>query len=161
MKKEPKYPRGTKVVLEVGEIHTHYDDNGTAYNLYRMKGFRSLFLDDRGMEIAMKQNKVEYYDPVMDIKLMLEKEEAEMWFKEMVNTKRLLRGLSDKNKNLGFRACVAGFDNELHIYDGIRKLAELLGEEIHVETVNRDGYVSETLFFFHNGIYVFQLGEKE
>lgn len=54
-RKEPKYKRGQKLILEISEIHTHYDDHGQEFNLYRVKGFRSLVFDDNGMDIIMKQ----------------------------------------------------------------------------------------------------------
>lgn len=41
-----KYKKGTKLTIEIAEVHTHYTDDGKPYSLYRVKGFNSLVLDD-------------------------------------------------------------------------------------------------------------------
>lgn len=54
LKKKSKYKRGEKFEIEIAEIHTHYDDNMRPYNVYRVKGFRSLFLDDYVLDKLQK-----------------------------------------------------------------------------------------------------------
>lgn len=49
--------RGNTYTIEIAETHTHYDDNGKAYPVHRVKGFRSLFLDDYALKILLKQEK--------------------------------------------------------------------------------------------------------
>ena len=56
LKKKSKYKRGQKFVIEIAEVHTHYDDNLKPYNVYRVKGFKSLFLDDYALDLLIKQN---------------------------------------------------------------------------------------------------------
>ena len=54
---EPKYKKGKKLTIEIAEVHTHYDDNNKPYSVYRIKGFKSLFLDDYAIKklIEMEQ----------------------------------------------------------------------------------------------------------
>lgn len=54
--KKPKYNRGTKLTIEVAEVHTHYDDELKPYSLYRIKGFKSLFLDDYAIDKILKES---------------------------------------------------------------------------------------------------------
>ena len=53
--KKHKYRRGQKLTVEISEIHTHYDDNGQPYSVYRIKGFNSLFLDDYAIGKLIEQ----------------------------------------------------------------------------------------------------------
>lgn len=57
-KKEPKYNKGDKFTIEIAEIHTHYDDNNKPYNVYRVKGFNSLFLDEYALDKLGKFNTI-------------------------------------------------------------------------------------------------------
>lgn len=41
--------KGDKYIIEVSEVHTHYDDNGNKYPLARIKGFNSLVFDEFGL----------------------------------------------------------------------------------------------------------------
>lgn len=45
-----KIEKGDKYIIEIGEIHTHYDDNGHEYKLARIKGFKSLVFDENGLK---------------------------------------------------------------------------------------------------------------
>lgn len=53
-KLEPKYQQGDKFTIEIAEIHTHYDDNKQPYNVYRVKGFKSMFLDEYALDKLVK-----------------------------------------------------------------------------------------------------------
>lgn len=44
MKKDEKY------IIEIAEVHTHYDDNGKAFPVARIKGFSSLVFDQKGLD---------------------------------------------------------------------------------------------------------------
>lgn len=48
--------KGDKYIIEIGEVQTHYDDNGNKYPLARIKGFNSLVFDEYGLK---KLEKVE------------------------------------------------------------------------------------------------------
>lgn len=45
-----KYKKGQKFQVEIGEVHTHYTDDGKPYNLYRIKGFNTITFDDYGLD---------------------------------------------------------------------------------------------------------------
>lgn len=45
-----KFKRGQQFVIEIAEVHTHYNDNGEPYPVYRIKGFDSLVLTDYGIQ---------------------------------------------------------------------------------------------------------------
>ena len=45
-----KYKKGQKFEIEIAEVHTHYNDEGKPYSVYRVKGFNSMFLDDYALE---------------------------------------------------------------------------------------------------------------
>ena len=55
-KLKPKYRRGDVFTIEIAEVHTHYDDQGKPYSVYRVKGFKSLFLDDYALDKLGKDN---------------------------------------------------------------------------------------------------------
>lgn len=42
--------KGDKYVIEIAEVHTHYDDNGKAFPLARIKGFSTLTFDQKGLD---------------------------------------------------------------------------------------------------------------
>ena len=42
--------RGEKYIIEIAEIHTHYDDNGKPYPAARIKGFSTLTFDQKGLD---------------------------------------------------------------------------------------------------------------
>lgn len=41
--------KGEKYIIEIAEVHTHYDDNGKAYPMARIKGFSALTFDEKGL----------------------------------------------------------------------------------------------------------------
>lgn len=49
-KLEPKYNQGDKFTIEIAEVNTHYDDDKQPYNVYRVKGFKSLFVDEYALD---------------------------------------------------------------------------------------------------------------
>ena len=49
-----KFKRGDKFEIEIAEVHTHYDDNGKPFSMYRAKGFSTLTFDDKGLERLRK-----------------------------------------------------------------------------------------------------------
>lgn len=49
-----KYKKGQKFQVEIAEVHTHYTDDGKPYNLYRIKGFNSMVMDDYGLDRLVK-----------------------------------------------------------------------------------------------------------
>lgn len=53
--KKPKYAKGTKLTIEIAEVHTHYDDNNKPYSVYRIKGFNSLFLDNYAISKLLEE----------------------------------------------------------------------------------------------------------
>ena len=53
-----RYKKGTKLTIEIAEVHTHYDDNGQPYSVYRIKGFNSLFLDDYAISKLVEASKL-------------------------------------------------------------------------------------------------------
>lgn len=46
--------KGDKYIIEVAEVHTHYDDNGKAYPIARIKGFSALTFDQKGLDMLEK-----------------------------------------------------------------------------------------------------------
>lgn len=48
--KKSKYKRGDKFTIEIAEVHTHYNDEGKPYSVYRVKGFNSMFLDNYALD---------------------------------------------------------------------------------------------------------------
>lgn len=59
-----------KYIIEIAERHTHYTDEGKLYNLYRVKGFNSLVLDDYGLKKLEKykeSNGLDLYKKVFEI----------------------------------------------------------------------------------------------
>lgn len=59
-----KRKKGDKFVIEIAERHTHYTDDGKAFNLYRIKGFNSLVLDDYGLDRLTELKENESMKPV-------------------------------------------------------------------------------------------------
>lgn len=53
-KHNSKFKRGDKFEIEISEVHTHYDDNGKPFSMYRAKGFSTLTFDDKGIERLRK-----------------------------------------------------------------------------------------------------------
>lgn len=53
-KHNSKFNRGDKFEIEISEVHTHYDDNGNPFSMYRAKGFSTLTFDDKGLERLRK-----------------------------------------------------------------------------------------------------------
>ena len=53
-KRNSKFKRGDKFEIEIAEVHTHYDDNGKPFSMYRAKGFSTLTFDDKGLERLRK-----------------------------------------------------------------------------------------------------------
>lgn len=53
-KNNSKFKRGDKFEIEIAEVHTHYDDNGKPFSMYRAKGFSTLTFDDKGLERLKK-----------------------------------------------------------------------------------------------------------
>ena len=53
-KHNSKFKRGDKFEIEISEVHTHYDDNGKPFSMYRAKGFSTLTFDDKGLERLRK-----------------------------------------------------------------------------------------------------------
>lgn len=53
-KRNSKFKRGDKFEIEIAEVHTHYDDNGKPFSMYRAKGFSTLTFDDKGLERLIK-----------------------------------------------------------------------------------------------------------
>ena len=53
-KNKSKFQRGDKFEIEISEVHTHYDDNGKPFSMYRAKGFSTLTFDDKGLERLRK-----------------------------------------------------------------------------------------------------------
>lgn len=53
-KRNSKFHRGDKFEIEISEVHTHYDDNGKPFSMYRAKGFSTLTFDDKGLERLRK-----------------------------------------------------------------------------------------------------------
>lgn len=53
-KRNSKFKRGDKFEIEISEVHTHYDDNGKPFHMYRIKGFSTLTFDDKGLERLRK-----------------------------------------------------------------------------------------------------------
>ncbi len=53
-KHNSKFKRGDKFEIEIAEVHTHYDDNGKPFSMYRAKGFSTLTFDDKGLERLRK-----------------------------------------------------------------------------------------------------------
>ena len=49
-----KFNRGDKFEIEISEVHTHYDDNGKPFSMYRAKGFSTLTFDDKSLERLKK-----------------------------------------------------------------------------------------------------------
>lgn len=41
--------KGERYIIEISEIHTHYDENGKPYPLARIKGFATLVFDQNGL----------------------------------------------------------------------------------------------------------------
>ena len=52
-----KFKKGQKFKIEIAEVHTHYNDEGKPYSVYRIKGFNSLFLDNYALGILEQQMK--------------------------------------------------------------------------------------------------------
>lgn len=46
--------KGDKYIIEIAEVHTHYDDNGKAYPMARIKGFSALTFDQKGLDMLEK-----------------------------------------------------------------------------------------------------------
>lgn len=42
--------KGEKYIIEIAEVHTHYDDNGNKYPVARIKGFSALTFDQKGLD---------------------------------------------------------------------------------------------------------------
>ena len=53
-KNKSKFQRGDKFEIEISEVHTHYDDNGKPFSMYRAKGFSTLTFEDKGLERLRK-----------------------------------------------------------------------------------------------------------
>lgn len=51
-----KYRRGQRFEIEIAEVHTHYNDEGVPYSVYRVKGFNSMFLDDYALDKLAKDS---------------------------------------------------------------------------------------------------------
>lgn len=56
-KNNGKYMRGQKFEIEIAEVHTHYTDNNKPFSVYRIKGFKSLFLDDYALDLLINQKR--------------------------------------------------------------------------------------------------------
>lgn len=67
--------KGEKYIIEIAEVHTHYDDNGKPYPVARIKGFSALTFDQRGLDRLEKVKKTDSnLDKVCDdIKKRIEK----------------------------------------------------------------------------------------
>lgn len=67
--------KGEKYIIEIAEVHTHYDDNGKKYPVARIKGFSALTFDQRGLDRLEKVKKTDSnLDKVCDdIKKRIEK----------------------------------------------------------------------------------------
>lgn len=58
--------KGEKYIIEIAEVHTHYDDNGKEFPIARIKGFSSLVFDQKGLD---KLERVKDSKPVEEKKL--------------------------------------------------------------------------------------------
>lgn len=52
-----KYHRGDKFIIEIAEKHTHYNDRDEPYALYRVKGFKTLVLDEYALDTLNQMEK--------------------------------------------------------------------------------------------------------
>lgn len=51
--------KGEKYIIEIAEVHTHFDDNGKKYPVARIKGFSALTFDQKGLDKLEIFEKVE------------------------------------------------------------------------------------------------------
>lgn len=55
-KVEHKFNKGDKFIIEIAEVHTHYNEDGLAYPLYRIKGFDSMVMTEPALYRIIHQH---------------------------------------------------------------------------------------------------------
>ena len=85
---------------------------------------------------------------------------VEKWLEDYIKTNERLQRISSYSDEIN---CCGRSSSEVHVYRGIRKIAEALGEEVVVTERNDDTYPIELSFKYKLGnktYKVFQLEEE-